>query len=71
MPKVQVNKKKKHAKKDDVVYDFIHVVINLKTNYYLIDLDKGYILLIKYKLTPFVTSKSLMPPTELNTPVAS
>ena len=32
---------KKYAKKDDVVYDFIHVVINLKTNYYLIDLDKG------------------------------
>jgi hypothetical protein len=41
LPKVQVNKKKKDAKKDDVVYDFIHVVINLKTDYYLIDLDKG------------------------------
>ena len=41
MPKVQVYKKKKHAKKDDVVYDFIHVVINLKTDYYIIENGSG------------------------------
>tara|TARA_B100000900_G_C20437875_1_gene657749 strand:+ start:104 stop:250 length:147 start_codon:yes stop_codon:yes gene_type:complete len=48
LPKVQVNKKKKYAKKDDVVNDFIHVVINLKTNYYLIDLDKGVVCFVDF-----------------------
>jgi len=48
LPKVQVYKKKKHAKKDDVVYDFIHLVINLKTYYYLIDLDKGGLCFVEF-----------------------